>query len=122
MQALVVTPTLPPRAGLDVNGVYHALSVVVLGSYIGNFAGEAPKFSLADAKESNPKAATPPYLEQYAKALNPVERDLLGRVSLFPRGVRLDIPGWIVQTRIPSRARSRAIVRVIPTIAAFAAE
>ncbi len=31
-------------------------------------------------------------------------------------------PGCIVMTRIPSRARSRAMVSVIPTMAAFAAE
>lgn len=37
MQALVVTPTLPPRAGLDVNGVYkrHALFIRALADVAG---------------------------------------------------------------------------------------
>ena len=51
---------------LNVGGFYHALSVAVLGSYLGNFAAgdpsRAPEFSLEDAEESDPKAAaTPPH-------------------------------------------------------------
>jgi tetratricopeptide (TPR) repeat protein len=88
---------------LNVGGFYHALSVAVLGSYLGNFAGGdpgcAPKFSLDDAKESDPKARRlSRILEQYAKALTPVERDLLARLSLFPRGVKVELLGWIVQS------------------------
>ncbi len=87
---------------LNVGGFYHALSVAVLGSYLGNFAGgdpsRAPEFSLEDAKESDPKARRlNRILEQYAKALTPAERDLLARLSLFPRGVKIEILAWIVQ-------------------------
>jgi tetratricopeptide (TPR) repeat protein len=88
---------------LNINGSYHALSVAVLGSYVGNFAAgdpsKAPEFSLDDAQESDPKARRlSRILEQYAKALTPVERDLLARLSLFPRGVKVEFLGWIVQT------------------------
>jgi hypothetical protein len=84
---------------LNINDVYHALSVAVFGSYIGNFAGDAPKFSLEDAKDSDPKARRlSRILEQYTKALTPVELDLLARLSLFPRGVKVELLGWIVQS------------------------
>jgi tetratricopeptide (TPR) repeat protein len=89
---------------LNIGGFYHALSVAVLGSYIGNFAGgdpdRAPEFSLKEAEESDPKAGKlHRVLEQYAAALTPVERDLLARLSLFPRGVKVELLGWIVQSR-----------------------
>ena len=95
-----LTQVLEP---LNIGGFYHALSVAVLGSYIGNFAGgdpsRAPEFSLKDAEESDPKAGRlHRILEQYAEALTPVERDLLARLSLFPRGVKVEILGWIVQS------------------------
>jgi hypothetical protein len=88
---------------LDIGGLYHALSVAVLGSYLGNFAGgdpgRAPEFSWEDASESDPKARRlGRILEQYAKALTAAERDLLARLSLFPRGVRVELLGWIVQS------------------------
>ncbi len=88
---------------LNIGGFYHALSVAVLGSYLGNFAGgdpsQAPEFSLKKAEESDPKAGKlHRILEQYAKALTPVERDLLARLSLFPRGVKVQYLGWIVQS------------------------
>jgi tetratricopeptide (TPR) repeat protein len=88
---------------LNIGGLYHALSVAVLGSYIGNFAdgdpSRAPEFSLREAEESDPKAAKlHRILEQYAKALTAVERDLLARLSLFPRGVKVELLGWIVQS------------------------
>lgn len=88
---------------LNIGGFYHALSVAVLGSYIGNFAGDdpirAPEFSLDDAQESDPKARRLyRILKQYAKALTPVEHDLLARLSLFPRGVKIEFLGWIVQS------------------------
>jgi tetratricopeptide (TPR) repeat protein len=84
---------------LNVQGSYHALSVAALGSYLGNFDGPMPEFSLADAKESDPKASRlSRILEQYAKALTPTERDLLARLSLFPRGVKVELLGWIVQS------------------------
>jgi tetratricopeptide (TPR) repeat protein len=84
------------------SGSYHALSVAVLGSYIGNFLegdpGESLQFSLDDAEGEDPKAKKlGRILEQYASALTPLERDLLARLSLFPRGVKLELIGWIAQ-------------------------
>ncbi len=88
---------------LHADGLYHALSVAVLGSYIGNFAGgdprRGPEFSLEDAEEADPKARRlNRILEQYSQALCPAERDLLARLSLFPRGVRMELLNWIVQS------------------------
>jgi hypothetical protein len=89
---------------LNIAGFYHALSVAVLGSYLGNFAdGDpslAPELSIEDLKDSDdPKARRlSRILEQYAKALTPVERDLLARLSLFPRGIKVEFLGWIVQS------------------------
>jgi hypothetical protein len=89
---------------LNIGGFYHALSVAVLGSYLGNFAGgdtsRAPEFSIEDLRESDdPKARRlSRILDQYAKALTPVERDLLARLALFPRGVKVELLGWIVQS------------------------
>ena len=87
-------------APLEISGVYHALSVAVLGSYIGNFQGgdpaRAPEFSLEDMTEADPKARRlDRILHEYATALTPVERDLLARLTLFPRGVKVEILGWI---------------------------
>jgi len=82
---------------LNIGGFYHALSVAVLASYIGNFG--AIEFSLSDAADVDPKARRlSRILEQYAKALTPQERDLLARLSLFPRGVKVELLGWIVQS------------------------
>jgi tetratricopeptide (TPR) repeat protein len=88
---------------LNVGGFYHALSVAVLGSYLGNFAGgdpnRAPEFSLVDAAETDAKAARlSRILEQYAAVLTAAERDLLARMALFPRGVKVEILFWIVQS------------------------
>ena len=87
----------------NIDGFYHALSVAVLGSYLGNFAEGEPRraleFSLKEAEESDPKAGKlHRILEQYAKALSPVERDLLARLSLFPRGVRVELLAFIGQS------------------------
>jgi class 3 adenylate cyclase/tetratricopeptide (TPR) repeat protein len=83
---------------LNVGGSYHALSVAVLGSYFGNFP-DAQEFSIEDAADIDPKARRlTRILEQYVKALTPIERDLLARLSLFPRGVKVEFLGWIVQS------------------------
>lgn len=88
---------------LNIGGLYHALSVAILGSYLGHFAGgdpsRAPEFSLEDAKESDPKARRlSRILEQYAQALTAAERDLLARLALFSRGVKVELLAWIVQS------------------------
>ncbi|HXI39443.1 MAG TPA: DUF4062 domain-containing protein, partial [Bryobacteraceae bacterium] len=87
---------------MNVCGFYHALSVAVLGSYLANFAGgnpdHAPQFSMDDAKDTDRKARRlSRILEQYAKALSAIERDLLARLALFPRGVKVELVGWIAQ-------------------------
>jgi tetratricopeptide (TPR) repeat protein len=88
---------------MNIGGYYHALSVAVLGSYLGNFAGGDPdrasEFTLTSAQESDAKARRLyRILEHYAQALTPAERDLLARLSLFPRGVEIELLGWIVQS------------------------
>jgi tetratricopeptide (TPR) repeat protein len=84
---------------LNIGSRYHALSVALLGSYLGNFVGDAPTFSLDDAKETDPKARRlARILEQYEKVLTAVERDLLARLSLFPRGLKVELLGSIVQS------------------------
>jgi len=87
-------------APLNMGGLYHALSVAALGSYLGNYPDHpAPEFSLEDAKESDAKTRRlSRILEQYAKVLTAAERDLLARLSLFPRGVKVELLGWIVQS------------------------
>jgi tetratricopeptide (TPR) repeat protein len=83
---------------LNIGGFYHALSVAVLGSYFGNFPN-AREFSIEDAADTDPKARRlTRILEQYAKALTKIERDLVARLSLFPRGVKVELLGWIVQS------------------------
>jgi hypothetical protein len=78
---------------LNMGGLYHALSVAALGSYLGNYPDRpVPQFSLEDAKDSDPKARRlSRILKPYAQALNPAERDLLARLSLFPRGVKVEL-------------------------------
>jgi tetratricopeptide (TPR) repeat protein len=85
---------------LNIGGLYHALSVAVLGSYVGNFAGGDPsrvrEFLLAEADDTK-ALKLQRILDQYAKSLTAAERDLLARLSLFPKGVRVEFLGWIVQ-------------------------
>lgn len=88
---------------LEKGGAYHALSIVVLGSYLGNFAGGDPsraaEFSLEHVKGSDSKGRRLSHiLEQYAKALTSVERDILSRLSLFPRGIKVQVLAWIAQS------------------------
>jgi tetratricopeptide (TPR) repeat protein len=91
---------------LSIERTYHALSVAVLGSYIGNFlngdAARAPQFVLNEAAEGDVKARKlQRILEEYSRALNQFERDLLARLALFPRGVRIEYLGWIAQAGGP---------------------
>ena len=77
---------------------YHALSVAVLGSYLRSFAGgriEAVKeFDLDAVTGDDPKAAKlARVLAYYAERLPDEERELLARLSVFPRGVTLDLLG-----------------------------
>jgi hypothetical protein len=87
---------------LNIGGYYHALTIAVLGSYVGNFLGgdsdRVSKNWFDDAKENDPKAERlGRILTQYTTVLTRVELDLLSRLALFPRGVKVEILGWIVQ-------------------------
>lgn len=79
----------------------HALSVSVLGSYLNGFCNGDPngakEFNLDDVKDNDPQAAKlGRILAGYAKNLPERERDLLVRLSVFPKGVTIDILGYVV--------------------------
>lgn len=75
---------------------YHALSVAVIGSYLqsferGRIEGVA-RFDLDTVQADDPKAARlTRVLASYAERLPAEERDLLVRLSAFPRGIPLDL-------------------------------
>jgi len=79
----------------------HALSVSVLGSYLAHFCHgdpkEAEEFNLEEVSSDEPQAAKlGRILAGYAKNLSAEERDLLVRLSVFPRGVTVDILEYLV--------------------------
>ncbi|MFC2140678.1 DUF4062 domain-containing protein [Acidobacteriota bacterium] len=79
----------------------HALSVSVLGSYLAHYCNGDPKgaeeFNLEEVSVDEPQAAKlGRILAGYAKSLPNEERDLLIRLSVFPRGVTVDILGYLV--------------------------
>jgi tetratricopeptide (TPR) repeat protein len=80
---------------------HHALSVAVLGSYLRSFAGgrieEVASFDLDAVTGEDPKAAKlARVLASYAERLPPEERELLARLSVFPRGVTLELLAILV--------------------------
>jgi tetratricopeptide (TPR) repeat protein len=80
---------------------HHALSVAVLGSYLRSFASgridEVASFDLDAVTGEDPKAAKlARVLAFYADRLPPEERELLARLSVFPRGVTLELLGTLV--------------------------
>ena len=80
---------------------HHALSLAVLGSYLRSFAGggiEAVRaFDLDAVTGDDPRAAKlARVLAYYAQRLPDEERELLARLSVFPRGVTLDLLGVLV--------------------------
>lgn len=80
---------------------HHALSLAVIGSYLRSFAGgriEAMEdFDLDSVKGEDPRAAKlARVLGYYAAKLPEQERDLLARLSIFPRGVTLELLGVLV--------------------------
>ncbi|HET8772134.1 MAG TPA: DUF4062 domain-containing protein [Thermoanaerobaculia bacterium] len=80
---------------------YHALSVAVLGSYLRSFADgriEAVRdFDLDVVTGDDPRAAKlARVLAFYAERLPEEERELLVRLSVFPRGVTVDLLGVLV--------------------------
>jgi tetratricopeptide (TPR) repeat protein len=79
----------------------HALSVAVLGSYLRSFAGghieAVNEFDLDAVTGDDPKAAKlARVLAYYAQRLPEEERELLARLSVFPRGVTIDLLGVLV--------------------------
>lgn len=80
---------------------HHALSLAVLGSYLRSFADgriEAVKdFDLDAVTGDDPKAAKlGRVLAYYAEKLPAEERELLARLSVFPRGVTLELLGVVI--------------------------
>jgi tetratricopeptide (TPR) repeat protein len=80
---------------------HHALSVAVLGSYLRFVAGgriEAVKdFELDSVTGEDPRAAKlARVLGYYAEELPDEERELLARLSVFPRGVTIELLGVLV--------------------------
>jgi tetratricopeptide (TPR) repeat protein len=79
----------------------HALSVSVLGSYLNHFCNGDPKgaqeFNLEEVSADEPQAAKlGRILAEYAKNLPDEERDLLVRLSVFPRGVSVELLGYVI--------------------------
>jgi tetratricopeptide (TPR) repeat protein len=79
----------------------HALTIDVLGSYLGTYHGgdpaKAPSFDpefLADTDAKTAKLYR--VLTSYAAKLLPTEKDLIIRLSLFPRGVNAEILRYLV--------------------------
>ncbi|MEM7309388.1 MAG: DUF4062 domain-containing protein [Planctomycetota bacterium] len=91
----------PELARLALSAGRHALTLSVLGSYLRDFHGgapsAAPSLDLYDASEDDPKAAKlHRVLQGYAERLPDRERDLLVRLSTFPRGVSVEILGYVI--------------------------
>jgi hypothetical protein len=85
---------------------YHALSVAVLGSYLGKLWGgdptQAPTFDRGELAAADPKAARlNRILTHYAQKLPDDQRDLLARLSTFPRGVTAESLGFLIDAGGP---------------------
>lgn len=89
----------------------HALSVSMLGSLVGSFLASGPgeaiqreleralqPSSLESASRDDPRARRLlGVLGAYARALAPIERDLLSRLAVFPAGVDVGLLEYIAQ-------------------------
>ena len=80
---------------------YHALTIDILGSYLGIYCNgnprKAPHYDPKDWTNTDPKAAKlNRVLTSYSEKLTEKERDLLARLSLFPRGVSTSILRLVV--------------------------
>lgn len=79
----------------------HALSVAVIGSYLAHFEQgrieAAASLRLDEVATDDPKAAKlARVLGFYAERLPAEERELLARLSVFPRGITIDLLGALV--------------------------
>ncbi len=79
----------------------HALSVSVLGSYLKNYCkgdpAAAAEFQLEDSGRDDSQAAKlARILTGYAQNLSADERDLLIRMSIFPRGISVEILAYLI--------------------------
>lgn len=82
-------------------GRAHALTVSVLGSYLGKLwdgdPTKAPTFDPAIMRRDDPKAdKLVRILTSYNKQLPSAERDLLVRLAMFPHGVTIEIIGYLI--------------------------
>jgi hypothetical protein len=106
---------------------HHALSVAVLGSYLHSFASgrieEVAGFDLDAVTGDDPKAAKlARVLASYAGHLPPEERELLARLSVFPRGVTLELLGTLVDAGGEvAGLLVRAKPRLVPLLASLKA-
>src|SRR5262249_44874395 len=78
----------------------HALTVDVLGLYLARFCGgdprQAAKFDLRSFAKQQKAERLTKVLTSYAAKLPNEERDLLARLSLFPRGVTVAYLGFVI--------------------------
>ncbi|MCP4608376.1 MAG: DUF4062 domain-containing protein [Planctomycetes bacterium] len=79
----------------------HALSVSVLGSYLNHYCNGNPdgaqELNLEEISEDEPQAAKlGRILAGYAKNLPDQERDLLVRLSVFPKGVSVKVLRYLI--------------------------
>jgi hypothetical protein len=96
---------------------HHALSVAVVGSYLQSFASgrieQVQGFDLDAVTGDDPKAARlARVLAFYADRLPPEERELISRLSVFPRGVTVglldvlvDAGGQVAGVLVHARSR-----------------
>jgi tetratricopeptide (TPR) repeat protein len=101
----------------------HALSVAVLGSYLRSFADgdirAVAQFQLATVTGDDARAAKlARVLAFYAERLPREERELLARLSVFPRGITLELIGLVLDagcdvagTLVDARPRLTAVLR-----------
>ena len=81
----------------------HALTIDVLGSYLGTYnngdPSKAPSFDAEFLSDTDSKSAKlQRILTGYAGKMSPQERDLLARLSVFPRGVKMDVLEHLIRS------------------------
>lgn len=102
LRAWEIKGTDEQLAAMGANAGNHALSVSVLGSYLHNFCNGDPdganEFKLDEVIDVDEQAAKlQRILSGYAKNLPDKERDLLVRLSVFPKGITVDILGYVIE-------------------------
>src|SRR5262249_47881066 len=83
---------------------HHAVSVDVLGSYLGRFCDGDPDRAPSrpgDEPDADPTARLSGLLAGYAERLTDAERDVLGRLSEFPQGATAELLGFLIDAGGP---------------------